>query len=82
MAGCGLDTSGIAGPTAWLDAPLNNIGVSVGRPVAIMAHTSRSVSQMLLLINEVPVVSLSITQPGDDLWEGSGSWTPVAIVRY
>lgn len=80
--GC-LDTSGSApGPSAWIDAPLNGATLVVDQVVAIMGHTNFPTEQMYLTINGTPFVELAVTQTSESLWEGVGTWRPVAPGYY
>jgi len=81
QSGC-LDTRGTLSYEVWIDAPLNDATFVVGAPGAIMAHSNTQTDQMFLLIDGVPLIELGVTQVSGNLWEGTGTWTPVSPGGY
>ncbi len=83
FSACSLDSTGRA-PLVWIDAPGDGASVALGTSVAVMAHASSNlgrVSQMALLVNDVPVINLALA-PMISGVEGRGTWTPIMSGTY
>lgn len=81
LSACGLETEGRLG-AYFLDYPYSGMIVYVGMPTPVQAHSILRVDQMVLLVNGSPVQMLTLTQIATDLWEGTGSWTPLMPGDY
>ena len=79
------DSTGRApSPLVWMDAPGDGTSVALGTSVAVMAHASSdfgAVSQMALLVNDVPVMNLALAPTMGGV-EGRGTWTPIMSGTY
>lgn len=81
LSACALETGGL-GRLYYLDYPYSGMVAHVGISVPVQAHSIRRVDQMTLLLNDAPVQTLTLTQITTDLWEGTGSWTPIMPGEY
>ncbi len=85
FSACSFDSTWRApSPLVWIDAPGDGTSVALGTSVAVMAYASSDlgrVSQMALLVNDVPVTNLALA-PVMSGAEGRGTWTPIMSGPY
>gem|GEM_PF-615293 len=85
LSACSFDSTWRApSPLVWMDAPGDGTSVALGTSVAVMAHASSdfgAVSQMALLVNDVPLMNLALAPTMGGV-EGRGTWTPIMSGTY
>ncbi|MFZ5808143.1 MAG: hypothetical protein ACOY16_02575 [Chloroflexota bacterium] len=90
LGGCTLDTSGTGKPLdVWLESPLpesGDISISLGTSLPIYGHIrqkyGRTVQRAYLMDRDTPLLELTLTSEGENLFSAHTVWTPITGGEY